>query len=387
MDLFKKCFDYKEAEWAKNRNLYPYFCVGQSVEGPNKIISGKNKIMLGSSNYLGLADNGEVLAAGHDALDKYGAGCAGSRFLNGTIDLHVALEEKIARFVGKESCIVYGTGFMANLGAISSITTLGDYIVGDKECHASIYDACRLSYAKSYWYKHNDMEDLERLLQKLSGKGGVLIVTDGVFSMKGEVANLPEIVRLARKYNARIMVDDAHGFGVLGNGGRGVCDMFGLNDEIDIYMGALSKAFASEGGFISGKSNVIEYIKHNSRPFIFSSSSTPVNTATALAGLEFLEAHPDLPQKVLDIAEYARERLTEAGLPLRPSSTHIIPIITYDMEKTFIWARDIFNNGCYVNPVVPPAAETALLRTTYMANFTHEIVDQAVNIIAMTLIQ
>lgn len=385
MDLFKKCYDYKEVEWAKKRDLYPYFAVGSTVERPSKIIENKQRIMMGSSNYLGLADNPEVLAAGHSALDKYGSGCAGSRFLNGTLDLHIALEEKIARFTGLEEAIVYGTGFMANLGAIGAIATLGDYIVGDKECHASIYDACRLSYAKSFWYKHNDMTDLERLLEKLSGKGGILIVTDGVFSMTGEVANIPELVRLARKYGARLMVDDAHGFGVLGNGGRGVGHMFGLQDDIDIYMGALSKAFASEGGFITGKKDVIEFIKHNSRPFIFSSSSTPVNTATALAGLNYLESHPELPRKLLEMANYCREKLISAGLRLKDSTTQIIPIYTYDMENTFTWAREIYDQGCYVNTVMPPAAETCLLRTTCMATFTHEIIDQAVEIIASVI--
>lgn len=385
MDLFKKCFDYKEVNWAKKRNLYPYFAVGTTVERPQKIIEHKPRIMMGSSNYLGLADNPEVIAAGHKALEKYGSGCAGSRFLNGTLDIHIALEDEIARFVGQEESIVYATGFMANLGAISAITTLGDYIIGDKDCHASIYDACRLSYAKCFWYKHNDMQDLERLLDKLSGKGGILIVTDGVFSMKGEIANIPELVRLAKKYGARLMVDDAHGFGVLGDGGRGVGNMFGLQDEIDIYMGALSKAFASEGGFIVGKKDVIEYIKHNSRPFIFSSSSTPVNTATALAGLQYLKAHPELPTKLLELADYGKRKFLDAGLQLSDSATQIIPIYTYDMENTFTWARRIYDQGCYVNTVMPPASETCLLRVTCMATFTHDIIDQAVDIIASVI--
>lgn len=385
MDLFKKCYDYKEAEWAKKRDLYPYFAICSSVEKPIKNIENKDRIMMGSSNYLGLADNPQVLAAGHEALDKYGSGCAGSRFLNGTLDLHVALEEEIANFICQEEVIVYGTGFMANLGAISAIATLGDYILGDKECHASIYDACRLSYSKCFWYKHNDMEDLERLLVKLSGKGGILIVTDGVFSMSGEIANIPELVKLARKYDARLMVDDAHGFGVLGDGGRGVGNMFGLQNDVDIYMGALSKAFASEGGFIAGKKEVIEYIKHNSRPFIFSSSSTPVNTATALAALKYLENHPELPKRLLEMADYSRNKMLTAGLKLKHSTTQIIPIYTYDMENTFSWAREIYNRGCYVNTVMPPAAETCLLRTACMASFTHEIIDQAVDIITSVI--
>lgn len=381
MDLFQKCFDYKEAEWAKKRELYPYFCVGETVERPVKMIEGSKKIMMGSSNYLGLADIPEILEAGIKALEEYGSGCAGSRLLNGTIEMHIELEEEIADFVQKESALVLGTGFQANLGIISSLAGFGDYIVGDKECHASIYDACRLSYAKSFWYKHNDMADLERILSHIAGKGGILIVTDGVFSMSGEIANIPEIVRLARKYDARIMVDDAHGFGVIGEGGRGIGSYYNLTDEIDVYMGALSKAMASEGGFIAAQSDVVEYVKHNSRPFIFSSSPTPSNVATSLAAIQYLKQHPELPVNLKGLADYGREKLTKAGVKIKDSITPIVPIYTYDMEKTFVYAQDIYKAGVYVNTVMPPAAETCLLRTTYMANFTKSIIEEAIDII------
>lgn len=381
MDLFQKCFDYKEAEWAKKRELYPYFCVGETVERPVKMIEGSKKIMMGSSNYLGLADIPEILEAGIKALEEYGSGCAGSRLLNGTIEMHIELEEEIADFVQKESALVLGTGFQANLGIISSLAGFGDYIVGDKECHASIYDACRLSYAKSFWYKHNDMADLERILSHIAGKGGILIVTDGVFSMSGEIANIPEIVRLARKYDARVMVDDAHGFGVIGEGGRGIGSYYNLTDEIDVYMGALSKAMASEGGFIAAQSDVVEYVKHNSRPFIFSSSPTPSNVATSLAAIQYLKQHPELPVNLKELADYGREKLTKAGVKIKDSITPIVPIYTYDMEKTFVYAQDIYKAGVYVNTVMPPAAETCLLRTTYMANFTKSIIEEAIDII------
>lgn len=381
MDLFQKCFDYKEVEWAKKRELYPYFCVGETVERPVKMIEGAKKIMMGSSNYLGLADIPEILEAGIKALEEYGSGCAGSRLLNGTIEMHIELEEEIADFVQKESALVLGTGFQANLGIISSLAGFGDYIVGDKECHASIYDACRLSYAKSFWYKHNDMADLERILSHIAGKGGILIVTDGVFSMSGEIANIPEIVRLARKYDARVMVDDAHGFGVIGEGGRGIGSYYNLTDEIDVYMGALSKAMASEGGFIAAQSDVVEYVKHNSRPFIFSSSPTPSNVATSLAAIQYLKQHPELPVNLKELADYGREKLTKAGVKIKDSITPIVPIYTYDMEKTFVYAQDIYKAGVYVNTVMPPAAETCLLRTTYMANFTKSIIEEAIDII------
>ncbi|NMA06286.1 MAG: pyridoxal phosphate-dependent aminotransferase family protein, partial [Ruminococcaceae bacterium] len=298
MDLFQKCKNFTMAEEAKAAGIYPYFHALESRQDIEVIMEGKRRIMLGSNNYLGLTTNPTMTHAGIKAIEEYGTGCSGSRFLNGTLSLHLELERELADFLGKESAITFSTGFQSNLGIISAIVGRGDYVICDRENHASIYDACRLSYGKMERYKHNDMTDLENILKKIPKDAGKLIVVDGVFSMGGDIANLPEIVKLAKKYNARTMVDDAHGLGVLGKGGRGTASHFGLEDEIDIYMGTFSKSLASLGGYMAAERYIIEYVKHNSRPFIFSASITPSSCAVALESLRYLRSHPEIVDRL-----------------------------------------------------------------------------------------
>ena len=350
-------------------------------------MEGKRRIMLGSNNYLGLTTNENVIEAGVKAIEQYGTGCSGSRFLNGTLELHLELENELAKFLRKEAVCTFSTGFQSNLGIISAIARHGDYIINDKENHASIYDGSQLSYAKRLLFKHNDMADLERILQNVSGKGGILIVTDGVFSMSGDIANLPEICRLAKEYGARVMVDDAHGLGVIGEGGRGTASHFGLEEEVDIYMGTFSKSLASLGGYMAAKKEVVEYVKHNSRPFIFSASITPASCATALAALKELEAHPELVTRLASLSNYARKCYKEKGIGIIEASTPIIPIYTKDIIDTLQKAKDIYDAGVYLNPVLPPATppDACLLRTSYMATLTEALIDEAVGIIASVI--
>ena len=384
-DLFEKCYGRSIVDEAIERNIYPYFHALQSRQAPEVIMEAKRRIMLGSNNYLGLTAQPEVIEAGIKALEQYGTGCSGSRCLNGTLELHLELEAAIAKFLHKEDCITFSTGFQSNLGIISGITGHGDYILNDKENHASIHDACRLSFAKTFSYKHNDMQDLERILSNLSEKdGGVLIVTDGVFSMTGEIANVPEIVRLAKKYGARVMIDDAHGLGVLGDGGRGTASHFGLEDEVDIYMGTFSKSLASLGGYMVAKKEVIAYVRRTSRPFIFSASVPPANCAVALAALRYLEAHPEIVTRVNDLAGFARKQLKAKGMSLIDSTVPIIPIYTYEEINTLTKAKEIYDAGVYLNPVLPPATNPGecLLRTSYMASLSESLIEEAVDIIA-----
>lgn len=384
MDLFEKCYEPSLAKQVKEQGIYPYFHALQSRQDKEVVMEGKRRIMLGSNNYLGLTTQPEVIEAGIKALERYGTGCSGSRFLNGTLQMHLELEYELAKFLKKEAVMTFSTGFQSNLGIISAIAKHGDYILNDKENHASIYDACRLSYAKTLSYKHNDMGELERILQQIEGKGGILIVTDGVFSMSGDIANLPEIVRLARKYGARVMVDDAHGLGVLGEGGRGTANHFGLDDEVDIYMGTFSKSLASLGGYMAAKEEVIEYVKHSSRPFIFSASIPPSSCAVALAALKYLEAHSELVDRLRSLSDYARKGYKSKGIRIIEASTPIIPIYTYEVENTIRKAHDIYEDGVYLNPVLPPATPPGecLLRTSYMATLTEPLLDEAVEIIA-----
>ncbi len=384
MDLFDKCYKPSLAKQARELGIYPYFHALQSRQDKEVIMEGKRRIMLGSNNYLGLTTEPTVIEAGIKALEQYGTGCSGSRFLNGTLQMHLELEDELAKFLHKEAAMTFSTGFQSNLGIISAIAGLGDYILNDKENHASIYDACRLSYAKTFSYKHNDMADLERILQNIEGKGGILIVTDGVFSMTGEIANIPEIVRLAKKYGARVMIDDAHGLGVLGDGGRGTASHFGLEDEVDIYMGTFSKSLASLGGYMVGSEDVVDYVKHASRPFIFSASIPPSSCAVALASLRHLSANPELVTRLSTLSNYARDCFKKKGVKIIEASTPIIPIYTYEMENTLVKAREIYEDGVYTNPVLPPATNPGecLLRTSYMATLTEELLDEATDIIA-----
>ena len=387
MDLFAKCFEPSLADEAKSRGIYPYFHALESRQDKEVIMEGKRRIMLGSNNYLGLTTNENVIEAGVKAIEQYGTGCSGSRFLNGTLELHLELENELAKFLRKEAVCTFSTGFQSNLGIISAIARHGDYIINDKENHASIYDGSQLSYAKRLLFKHNDMADLERILQNVSGKGGILIVTDGVFSMSGDIANLSEICRLAKEYGARVMVDDAHGLGVIGEGGRGTASHFGLEEEVDIYMGTFSKSLASLGGYMAAKKEVVEYVKHNSRPFIFSASITPASCATALAALKELEAHPELVPRLASLSNYARKCYKEKGIGIIEASTPIIPIYTKDTIDTLQKAKDIYDAGVYLNPVLPPATppDACLLRTSYMATLTEPLIDEAVGIIASVI--
>lgn len=387
MDLFQKCKDYTIAKEYMKQGVYPYFHALDTRQDAEVIMDGTPVIMLGSNNYLGLTTNPEVIEAGKQALDQYGSGCSGSRFLNGTLKQHIKLEKDIAEFVHKEAALTFSTGFQSNLAIISCIAGRNDVIIGDKENHASIYDACRLSYAKLLRYEHSDMQDLERQLASVPKDKGILIVTDGVFSMGGDLCKLPEIVALAKKYGARIMVDDAHGFGVFGEGGRGTASHFGLEDEVDIIMSTFSKSLASLGGFMAASKDVCHFVQHNSRPFIFSASLPPANVACAQAALDVIKKEPERVQRVLDIADYARKKYKELGIDIRDSQAPIIPINTYDDIATFKICMELFDAGVYVNPVVSPAAPAgkAMIRTSYMATLNEEQIDRAANIIASVM--
>ena len=389
MDLFEKCDHFETLKQVRQLGIYPYFHELESRQAPIVQMEGHRVIMLGSNNYLGFTENEEVIAAGHAALDKYGTGVSGSRFLNGTLDLHLQLEKEIAEFTGYEEAMTVSTGFQTNLAIISSICGKDDYILNDRENHASIYDACRLSYAKVLRYRHSDMNDLERQLKSIPENAGKLIITDGVFSMRGDICKLPEICALAEKYGARVMVDDAHGFGVLGPGGRGTAAHFGLQDKVDLTMLTFSKSLASIGGCMLSSKKVYDYVAHSSRPFIFSASITPCGAATALAALQQLEKDPQRPERLMNIANYFRTKLIDAGVKIIEAPTPIIPIFTYHTLNTLWYGKALFDAGVYVNPVIAPACVEGecLLRTTLMATHTEPIIDEAVDIIARVLKQ
>ncbi len=381
MDLFQKAYDFKDAEAARQSGLYPYFHALETCQDTEVVMDGKPIIMLGSNNYMGLTSDPRTIAAAREALDQYGTGCSGSRFLNGTLKLHEQLEAELAQFFHKDGAVTFSTGFQTNLGIISSIVGRHDYIINDSENHASIIDGCKLSYARStVKYAHSDMEDLERVLSRLSLDAGKLIITDGVFSMSGDLCKLPEIVALARKYNARIMIDDAHGVGMVGDCGRGTANHFGLEDEVDIIMTTFSKSLASLGGCVAANSQVIDFVRHKSRPFIFSASIPPANAAAALCALNILKSEPQRQKALIGIANYMRQKLREADIPIIDGTTAIIPIFTYDMTRTFVITKMLFENGVYVNPVIPPAAPEGqcMLRTSYTATHTKDQMDRAV---------
>ena len=381
MDLFTKCEKYDYVKQMKAAGIYPYFHKLETKQAPEVVMEGKDIIMIGSNNYLGLTSHPEVMEAGIKAIEKYGSGCSGSRFLNGTLDIHVELEKELAEFLHKEDVVTFSTGFQSNLGIISAIAGRTDYILCDKENHASIYDGCRLSFAKMLRYNHSDMEDLERQLASVPDTAGILIVSDGVFSMGGDICKLPEIVKLAKKYGARTMVDDAHGLGVLGAHGRGTAEHFGLEKEVDIYMGTFSKSLASLGGYMAATKEVCEYVRHNSRPFIFSASITPASVASARAALAILKREPERVKRLADISAYMRKKLIDLGVALRDSgdNTPIIPIYTYFNRRTFIACKMLFERGVYVNSTISPAVPvgSSLIRTSYMATHTREQMDRA----------
>lgn len=389
MDLFKKCENLETVKKAKEKNIYPYFHQLNSKQGPEVVMEGKDIIMIGSNNYLGLTSHPEVIEAGVKALEKYGSGCSGSRFLNGTLTEHVLLERELAQFLQKEDVVTFSTGFQSNLGIISAIAGRTDYILCDKENHASIYDGCRLSFARMLRYNHSDMQDLERQLKTIDTTvSGILIVTDGVFSMGGDICKLPEIVALAKKYGARVMVDDAHGLGVLGEHGRGTAEYFGLEKDVDIYMGTFSKSLASLGGYMAASHQVCEYVRHTSRPFIFCASIPPSNVACARKALEILRREPQRVKALHDISCYMRKGLRANNVNIiEIDETPIIPIYTYEDEKAFTACKLLFDRGVYVNPVVSPATPVgqALLRTSYTATHTERQMDIAIEKIVEVL--
>ncbi len=380
MQILEKCYAFDEPQKIMDMGIYPYFHALESAQDTEVVIDGRRTIMIGSNNYLGLTNDYRTIEAAKAALDRYGTGCSGSRFLNGTLDLHLTLEKEMAEFFGKDGAVTYSTGFQTNLGAISAIAGMHDYILSDRENHASIVDGCRLSYAKrTYKYEHNDMADLERVLSALPTDAGKLIVTDGVFSMGGDIAKLPEICDLAYKYHAAILVDDAHGAGMIGEGGRGTASHFGLTDRVDMIMTTFSKSFASLGGCIAANDAIINFIRHKSRPFIFSASIPPANAAAALEALRILQAEPERVERLRENAAHMRARLTEAGIPFGKSETAIVPIMTYDTVRTLKITRTLLENGVYVNPVMAPAVAEGqcLLRTSYTATHTKEQIDEA----------
>ena len=383
MDLFKKCHELTLVNESKKMNIYPYFHALESKQDTEVIMEGKRRIMLGSNNYLGLTINEEVIEAGRKAIEKLGSGCSGSRFLNGTLQMHLELEGELAEFLGKEKVMTFSTGFQSNLGIISAIAGRNDYIFCDRENHASIYDGCKLSGAKMVRYAHSDMASLEKHLAAAPDNVGKLIVTDGVFSMSGDICKLPEIVALAKKYEARVMVDDAHGLGVLGNGGRGTADYFGLTDQVDIIMGTFSKSLASLGGYMAADEYVVDYVMHSSRPFIFCASIPPANCATALAALRVIKKHPELVEKLAHNSNYMRENLKKRDIRIIESQTPIIPVYTYEAIRTLTIGKELYESGVYVNPVLPPATAPTecLLRTSYMASHTEALLDEAADII------
>ena len=389
MPLFKKCDSLELLNEMRVKGVYPYFHELESRQDTEVIMEGKRRIMLGSNNYLGLTVRPEVIEAGVEAMKQYGTGCSGSRFLNGTLKLHTELEAELAEFIGKEFVMTLSTGFQTNLGIISAIVGRSDYVLCDRENHASIYDACKLSYGTMVRYKHNDMADLERQLQKLPIDAGKLIVTDGVFSMSGDICKLPEIVALAEKYKAGTMVDDAHGFGVLGNCGRGTADYFGLTDKVDIIMSTFSKSLASLGGFCATSARIGDYIKHTSRPYIFSASIPPANCATALAALRVIKREPELVQRLTYLSQYLRSAIKAQGVEIKESDSMvpIVPFYTYDEFNTLAVAKRMYDEGVYLNPVLPPAAPQGgcMLRCSLMATHTEALLDEAAEIIGRVM--
>ena len=363
------------------RGVYPYFREIDSHQDTEVIMDGKKVLMLGSNSYMGLTYDERIIEAAIAATRKYGTGCAGSRFLNGTLDLHVQLEKELAEFVGKDDALVYSTGFTVNEGVVSCLTDRNDYIICDDRDHASIVDGRRLSFSTPLKYKHNDMEVLEKELQKCKPESVKLIVVDGVFSMEGDLANLPEIVRLKDKYNASIMVDEAHGLGVFGRDGRGVCDHFGLTDQVDVIMGTFSKSLASIGGFVAADKDTINWLRHNSRSYIFSASNTPAATAAARAALHILKSEPERKANLWTITNYALDSFRQAGFEIGDTESPIIPLYVRDTDKTFEVTKLAFDEGIFINPVIPPACapQDTLVRVALMATHTKEQVDYAVD--------
>lgn len=380
MDLFKRCYEFKEPEKVMEMGLYTYFRCISSAQEPEVIMDGKKVIMLGSNNYLGLTNHPYIKEKALEAIKKYGSGCAGSRFLNGTLDIHCQLEEKLANFVRKEKALVFSTGFQTNLGVISTLVGKSDVVYIDKLNHASIIDGCRLSFGKVRKFKHNDIKDLEKLVIEDGECPGKLIVVDGVFSMEGDIFDLPSLIPIAKKYNIRIMVDDAHGIGVLGKNGRGTAEYFNLEDDVDLIMGTFSKSLASVGGFIAGSKEVISWIKHKARPLIFSASPPPASVASVIAAVEIIEREPERREKLWENTKFLMEGLKNEGFDIGNTQTPIIPVIVGEDLMAFKMVQRLQELGVFANPVISPATPPgrALIRNSLMATHTFEHLEKAI---------
>ncbi len=388
MDIFEKCKVLNplnplyEAKIAIEKGVYPFFLPLENNEGTEAIFNGKRVLMFGSNNYLGLTMDRRVREAAIEAIKKYGTSVTGSRFMNGTLKIHLELEEKLAEFLGKEKCIVFSTGYQTNVGTISAIVGKDDYAIVDKEDHASIIDGCKMSFGKMERFKHNDLDDLEKILKKLPENKGKLVIVDGVYSMTGEIAPLPEIIKICKKYNARFMVDDAHAIGVLGEYGRGTTNHFKVQNDVDLIMGTFSKSFASLGGFIAGDEDVIFYIQHVARSFIFSAAISPPNLASALKALEIMQEEPERIENLRRISEKWRNGLRLLGFDIGNTQTPIVPVYIRDKWKTVYMWKELLEEGIYVNPVVPPGVPpgSSLLRTSCMATHTDEHIERGLEI-------
>ncbi len=384
-DLFDKCFSFTRADEVKAAGLYPYFQPISSTPGNEVTIGGKKLIMIGSNNYLGLTDDPRVMEAAADAARRYGSGCTGSRYLNGTLDLHIQLEDELAKFCKRDAALVFSTGFQSNLGTISCVVGRNDVLVIDRADHASIVDGCRLSFGKTLKFGHNDMDDLEQVLRNLINnghKGGILVVVDGVFSMEGDIIDLPRLVEIAGRYGARVMVDDAHSIGVLGDGGRGTPEHFDMIDKVDIQMGTFSKSFASIGGFIVADAKIINFIKHFSRELIFSASLPPSATAAVLKALEIIKLEPERRERLWKNARRMHKEFRRLGFNIGTTQTPIVPVIIGEDIDTFKFWKELFENGVFTNPIISPAVApgSALLRTSYTATHTDEHLDRVLEI-------
>ena len=372
--------EYRLPQEFMAKGVYPYFREITGKQGTEVEMGGHKVLMFGSNAYTGLTGDQRIIDKAKEALEKYGTGCAGSRFLNGTLDLHVKLEKEIAEFIGKEDCLCFSTGFSVNQGVIPALLSKDDYVICDDRDHASIVDGRRLAFAKQLHYKHNDMEDLERVLQRLPLEAIKLIVVDGVFSMEGDLAKLPEIVALKKKYNCSVMVDEAHGIGVFGRQGRGVCDYFGLTQDVDLIMGTFSKSLASIGGFIAADFDTINFLRHHCRTYIFSASNTPAATAAAMEALHIIQQEPERIERLWAVTRYALKRFREEGFEIGETESPIIPLYVRDTEKTFLVTALAFNAGVFINPVIPPACapQDTLVRYALMATHTQEQVERSV---------
>jgi 8-amino-7-oxononanoate synthase len=382
--LQEKIAQFQDANMVRAMGLYPYFRPIESGQDTEVIIDNKRVLMFGSNSYLGLTSHPKIKEASKKAIDKYGTGCAGSRFLNGTLDIHIELENRLAKYVGKEAAVLFSTGFQVNLGVLSSITGRNDYLILDEYDHASLIDGSRLSFSKVIKYAHNDMEDLQRKLSILPEEAVKLIAVDGIFSMEGDIVKLPEIVRIADDFGANIMVDDAHSLGVIGHNGAGTASHFNLTDDVDLIMGTFSKSLASLGGFIASDYETIDYLKHRARALMFSASMTPGSVASVIAALDIIEAEPERIAKLWANTNYAMKLLLEEGFDLGPTESPILPIYVRDNQKTFLVTRYLQDSGIFVNPVVSPAvpSDSSLLRFSLMATHTFDQIDEAVDKIA-----